>query len=589
MELRKIAVGFFSLGIFLSSFAREPLPSCSEVWEKSSEAYNYQRDVSETPLGNQGYEKFAARLQRSKCRKPWAIFVYMQADNDLTPFALMDLYEMEAGFSSGSRANKVGSSLRSDLLVQVDTKLSNITRRIHVFQTDRPFDTKLGVEDFKKFSERDVRSPIISIFNEDENKLSPAQNLEDFLSWGVQNYPADHYMVIVWGHGQGWTSRPAQGSEKVISKFLMPEDVSIVNIEGSDGATSSGGAAVRESPTAAVDDHESPTAAVRESPTVAVDDRKDSSSPVFGGIASSVSRGTYLSIPELAQVLKNVSDQKLDGEPIDVYASDACLMQMVEVAFEISHFARFIVGSTDVQTYVGLPYRKLLQEINSGNFARENNRLRNDATADSSDEAFLLAQMIPKIFKQSMQPRGSQGRLLGKNAAASITMSAINSQELRNLLIPDLANLSSALVDYLNENPLRAIELQFVIQNTPSFLGGAEDLGAFLTLLSSLLNAEAKRDAFQSEAARALSIQVAFTRESLFRTVSSFALGSAYSKDEEKLYLLGIRAVSVWLPSSQREYQLRIADFKNSSLARVPGTWGAQWLDFVDKIYNLNQ
>ena len=127
--------------------------------------------------------------------------------------------------------------------------------------------------------------------------------------------------------------------------------------------------------------------------------------------------------------------------------------------------------------------------------------------------------------------------ILGKNAAASITMSAINSQELRNLLIPDLANLSSALVDYLNENPLRAIELQFVIQNTPNFLGGAEDLGAFLTLLSSLLNAEAKRDAFQSEAARALSIQVAFTRESLFRTVSSFALGSAYSKDEEKLYL----------------------------------------------------
>ena len=29
-------------------------------------------------------------------------------------------------------------------------------------------------------------------------------SLQGFLSWGVQNYPADHYAVVLWDHGGGW-------------------------------------------------------------------------------------------------------------------------------------------------------------------------------------------------------------------------------------------------------------------------------------------------------------------------------------------------------------------------------------------------
>src|SRR5580700_3344947 len=28
--------------------------------------------------------------------------------------------------------------------------------------------------------------------------------LESFLRWSMRSFPADHYFVIIWDHGQGW-------------------------------------------------------------------------------------------------------------------------------------------------------------------------------------------------------------------------------------------------------------------------------------------------------------------------------------------------------------------------------------------------
>lgn len=61
-----------------------------------------------------------------------------------------------------------------------------------------------------------------------EVDMSKWETLRDFVSWGLNNYPATHTMLIFWGHGEGWMGMPAdEGYNKVldfqgVSKALSP-------------------------------------------------------------------------------------------------------------------------------------------------------------------------------------------------------------------------------------------------------------------------------------------------------------------------------------------------------------------------------
>jgi len=523
------------------------LPTCESQWKNKNSSYDYSKNSAVTEFGNEGYASFQNSLNRDACKKPWTILVYMQADNDLTPYALLDLYEMEAGFVAAG-APKVGSTKRSDLLVQLDTHLTQDIRRLHIFQTKEAYNPKIKIDDFKNRSEKNIQSPIVERLSESTRKLDPAEDLEDFIKWGVKKYPAERYMVIVWGHGQGWTARTIADEEKVESNVKSAGKVfeSLIPV-----------------------------------PSTGVNSAMENSvfkGRGFGGLAFDDSTKSFLNIPDLSAVLQRVSKSQLKGKAIDVYASDACLMQMLEVAFEMSSSTRYIVGSTQVQNFLGLPYRRLLTELNSGNFG-EAQKMPADA-----DEAYLAALMIPKVFKSSMAPQGLQGRM-DKKGIETVTMSALNSAELRNFLVPAMLKLSEHIYDYLKEDPIRSIDVQFVIQNTPSFLGGAQDFGAFLTLLSAFVDEEALAKNEMSAAAQNLKSAITQTQNELQKSVSSFVLGTSYAKKETQLYLLGIRAVSVWLPSSPNEYASRRADLGQSKLAKVKSAKGLTWMSFIDEVY----
>lgn len=85
----------------------------------------------------------------------------------------------------------------------------------------------------------------------------------------------------------------------------------------------------------------------------------------FGGIAFRQSSNSWLDIPGLKYALDSFARK---NDVVDVYASDACLMQMLEVSYELSDSARFIVGSAQVQNFLGLPYRRIMYELNTGRF-----------------------------------------------------------------------------------------------------------------------------------------------------------------------------------------------------------------------------
>ncbi len=302
--------------------------SCKKAWstlieDDGQHLYNYETDKKIlNGFGNVGYESYLKRLassgvERQDCEKEWTVLIFM-SPSDLLEYSYIDLYEMELGYKDRVRA---GSTIRNDILVHFSPDHLDEARRYHIMQVpeykynlvkdftgiedckiDEVANLKeecgLTVNDLKKRSETDIQSPIVNMVDKD---VSAAQSFEDFLRWGIENYPSQNYLVIVWGHGQGWTAFDPNTGEIGTTKR-------------------------------------------------------------YGGLA--FSEQGFLSIPQLANALKKVKEGPLMGRNIDIYASDACLMQMAEVSYEISEYTNFIVGSANLQNPFGLPYRTFFRDLN---------------------------------------------------------------------------------------------------------------------------------------------------------------------------------------------------------------------------------
>ncbi|MCO5142148.1 MAG: clostripain-related cysteine peptidase [Oligoflexia bacterium] len=496
--------------------SRSNSPDCKKVWTKA--------DLR--PQENEDYSTFYKRQQRNNCLKDWTILVYMAADNDLAAYALWDLYEMEAGFK---RSNYAGSSEKLDLLVQYDGPENDDLRRLHMFSFGEYKHRKLS--DFQRSNIENVQSPIIEKLPENRRDKE-ADRLINFLSFADTNYPSKHTMLIVWGHGQGWKAYPI--TEKAKANILN-------NIE------------LPSFPESTTDKN-------------------------FGGIAFRKSSDTWLDIPALKSVLK--THQESSGKALDIYASDACLMQMVEVAYELSPYSRFIVGSTQVQNFLGLPYRRLLYEINKGTFNGEKRNVKH--SNDAKDEPYLLSKMIPNLMKQSMNPRsGLQGRS-DKEGIKHITSSSISSIPLEKDLIVELKKISLTLHSYLREEPMRIMDMMYIMQNVPSVEGNAQDLGVFLGYLEMLLIEEKQKNGHFSPRARQLHQQIIETKTSLDFTVLSYAYGTAYGIDEITNTISFVpRAISIWIPLSEDEYKLRKREFMASEFYK-----DTKWNLWLDYLYN---
>ena len=365
--------------------------------------------------------------RRTECLKDWTLLIYMSADNNLTPFAYWNIYAMEAAMDP---AGTGGSGSRSDVLLQLDTKGDTGLRRIHVEESTEPF-RKLTLAELEGRDENSIHSPVVQWLSEQDGKTE-GQRLTDFLQWGIARYPSRHYMVVVWGHGQGWAGESRNH---------------------------------------------------------------------FGGLAFDDSTGGFIDIPALRLSLE--AARQAAGHRIDVYASDACLMQMVEVASEISNTTDYIVGSATIQSYAGLPYREIISRINSEELP-----------------PVEVAHMIPRLYRQAMRPETGMADELDHEAIQYLTGSAIDSRVLRKKLVPALHALGIAITRYIEEDPRRQMDIRYIVMNTPEYQGNAQDVGTFLTLLRETLDEETLRNgALPSPATGALSDAVSEASDALEETV----------------------------------------------------------------------
>jgi len=117
----------------------------------------------------------------------WTILVYADADDDVLEQDIwFDVNEMEL----------VGSTPQVNVIVQLDRAEGSFdgdgnwteTRRLYVTN-----DSDLST----------ITSPVVE--NIGEVDMGNPQTLVEFLSWGVQKYPAKKYAVILSDHGAGWT------------------------------------------------------------------------------------------------------------------------------------------------------------------------------------------------------------------------------------------------------------------------------------------------------------------------------------------------------------------------------------------------
>ena len=115
-------------------------------------------------------EKAAAQL------KDWTILVFLNADNDLDEYGVKDVNEME----------KIGSSDRVNIITLLDRQYGT-AQKLYISKDED--DTQINSTVLEEMGDYDMGNYL---------------NLVKFVTWGIQNYPARHYMVVIWSHGTGW-------------------------------------------------------------------------------------------------------------------------------------------------------------------------------------------------------------------------------------------------------------------------------------------------------------------------------------------------------------------------------------------------
>jgi hypothetical protein len=349
--------------------------------------------------GKAGSDRAGGRIAG---KAKWTVMVYMAGDNNLDGTALRDIEEMA----------QVGSTKDVNVLVQLDRLEDKKTRRFRI--------TKGGGYDrdcVETFGETNTGDPKI---------------LEDFLAWSVERYPAERYFLILWNHGSGWweESRSRSGAAAGADALGNRELKDVLAAAGtadrrSHGAAGNDTEAAKQGHPAedplAVSAHTSHSAAtIQDKQTVGsslLPGRDRGPSPrvsLFRHKADIPAPTTHRSIcyddtsggdaldnRELKDVLASACTAI--GKKIDILGMDACLMTMVEVAWQLRDAVEILVGSEIEEPNDGWPYAEILSFL----------------TAKPKSKTHVVAKGVVKQYVASYRDQGETVTQSAINAAAT--------------------------------------------------------------------------------------------------------------------------------------------------------------------------
>ena len=238
-------------------------------------------------------------------QRDWTFLVYMAGDNNLEAFGRPDLMEMK----------QVGSTTRVAVVAQFDDLQQRAAQRYYLRR-----DTSLEED----------RLPS----DGGEINTGDPRELVYFLAWGMNTYPAKRYALVLWNHGSGWKEDDIYSTIKV-SAMRGPGSMAAVGslIREMIG---SGGRSTLFAPTL--------------------------ESIVARGIAYDDSSRDFLDNAELKRAL-GCALLAVGVERLDVVGFDACLMSMLEVAYQLRNDAHYLVGSQETEPGEGWPYHEVLRAL----------------------------------------------------------------------------------------------------------------------------------------------------------------------------------------------------------------------------------
>lgn len=116
--------------------------------------------------------------------------------------------------------------------------------------------------------------------------------------------------------------------------------------------------------------------------------------------------GNSFTTPQMGQAMRDIA--QILGRKIDVYASDACLMGMIEIATEMADSVEYYVGSQDLEPGQGWSYGTFLQKWAAQGF---------------SQSADVVSRIAAQDFVEAYSPNGYYGE-------TEVTMSAFDMSKL---------------------------------------------------------------------------------------------------------------------------------------------------------------
>jgi hypothetical protein len=260
-------------------------------------------------------------------KKAWTIAVYMAGDNDLDSNAYLDLKEMK----------RVGSTKDVNIVAQLDSaSAGNRTTRYEITKG-----ASIAKDARQKLGNQNTGDP---------------QSLMDFVSWVAAKYPAERYALVLWNHGQGWDDTDIFAGERAAHRRLPRAD------------------AFRHAFFRTTAEKAAKTARHTNATTRAIlidDNSKD-----------------FLDNIEMHKVAK-AAVSKFGGK-IDLFGMDACLMNQLEVIYQLRKQTSVVVGSELTEPVDGWPYDRILK------------KLAKAPTMKTSD----LAAIIVDDYIQSYKPEG---------------------------------------------------------------------------------------------------------------------------------------------------------------------------------------
>jgi hypothetical protein len=248
----------------------------------------------------------------------WTIMLYMAGDNGAMlqgPVGAEQLFaSLEApGWETIQELQKIGSTDQVGIVVQFDT-LSRGAFRVPVTKTDNPTE---GL------------TPIGQVNTGEPGSLS------DFVAWAAATCPAERNLLVVWGHGTGWKEDPIYARYEKARQAETDRDAAPRESFLSRGVFASTLAEI-----------------------MAIEDETER------GIAYDDSSRDFLDNTEL-QVALHAANQALGPDRrLDVLGLDACLMSMMEVAYQVRREAGYLVASEAVTAAGPWPWRPILGKLN---------------------------------------------------------------------------------------------------------------------------------------------------------------------------------------------------------------------------------